>query len=84
MEYCYNTSYQSTLRKTPFHVVYGHDPSALRSYEHGDAHVPAVDIAIADRDSFLANIRECLLQAQEYAKRYYNAHHRDISFQIGD
>jgi hypothetical protein len=26
VEYCYNTSFQSSSRMSPFHVVYGHDP----------------------------------------------------------
>lgn len=78
-EYCYNTSYQSVLLETPFCVVYGCDLPILRSYEWGDARVPAVDTAMADRDSFLADIRKRFLQAHEYAKRYYNANHRDMS-----
>lgn len=65
-------------------MVYGHDPHALHSYEQGDACVPTVDTVMADRDSFLVDVHERLLRAQEYAKHYYNANHRDVSFQVGD
>jgi len=41
-EYTYNTAYQSSLRETPFRVVYGRDPPSLRSYEAGDTRVAAV------------------------------------------
>ena len=34
-EYTYNTAYQSSLRDTPFHVVYGRHPPSIRSYEVG-------------------------------------------------
>ena len=42
-EYCFNTSYQSALRATPFEVVYGRAPPALVSYTPGSARVAAVD-----------------------------------------
>lgn len=32
VEYCYNTSFHSTLRTTPFQVVYGGPPPALAPY----------------------------------------------------
>jgi hypothetical protein len=34
-EYCYNSAYQSSLRTSPFKVVYSHDPP-LRTYLPGD------------------------------------------------
>ena len=42
-EYCFNTSYQSALRTTPFQVVYGREPPTLASYQPGLARVVAVD-----------------------------------------
>lgn len=51
-------------------MVYGRDSPTLRSYERGDVSVLAVDTMMTDHDSFLADIRERLLQAHEYAKRY--------------
>lgn len=73
---------QTALKETSFRVVYGRDPPTLRSYEQGGTHVPAVDIATVDRDVFLADVRERLLQAQESAKRYYNTNHREIFFRL--
>jgi hypothetical protein len=43
VEYCYNSSYHSTLRTTPFNLVYGRDPPPLIKYEAGSSHVVAVD-----------------------------------------
>jgi hypothetical protein len=41
-EYIFNTAFQSSLRDTPFRVVYGRDPPSLRSYEQGATRVPTV------------------------------------------
>lgn len=62
-KYCFNTAYQTSLRTTPFQVVYGRPPPTLHSYDRGSARVPAVDQALLDRDEFFTEIRERLLQA---------------------
>lgn len=35
-EFIYNTAYQTSLRDTPFRIVYGRDPPTIRSYEPGE------------------------------------------------
>ena len=82
-EYCYNTSFQTALRATPFEVVYGRPPPPLLPLQHGAAQTQAADTMLRDRDAFLEEVRERLLQAQQYAKRYYDEHHRDVSFAVG-
>ena len=62
-EFFYNTSYQSALQTTPFRVVFGRDPPTLLSYEPGLSRVIALDKQLQQRDEFLAEIRERLLQA---------------------
>ena len=83
-EFCYNTAYHSSLRTTPFTVVYGRPPPALIAYEPGSAATEAVDALLSSRDEFLESVRARLLQAQEHARRFYNANHKDISFAVGD
>ena len=65
-EYCYNTSNHTALHTTPFEVVYGWPPPALLPYTTGSARTDTVP------DSFLADVRDWLLQAQEYTKKNYN------------
>jgi hypothetical protein len=43
VEYCYNMSYQSALKTTPFEVVYGRAPPTLLSYQLGISKVAAMD-----------------------------------------
>ena len=63
-EYTYNTAYLTSLRDTPFWVVYGRDPPTIRSYEPGDTRVAAVAQTMAACDEFLADILYRLEQTQ--------------------
>jgi hypothetical protein len=38
---------------------------------------------LRDRDAFLVEVRERLLQAQQYAKRHCDEHHREVEFDVG-
>jgi transposase InsO family protein len=52
-EYCYNTSFQTALRATPFEVVYGRPPPPLLPLQHGAAQTEAAESLLCDRDAFL-------------------------------
>jgi len=83
-EYCYNTSFQTALKTTPFQVVYGRLPPSLLSNEPGLAKLPAVDRQLMDRDEFLADIRDRLLHAQDLMWAQHDRHHREVEFQVRD
>jgi hypothetical protein len=83
-EYCYNTSYHTALRATPFEVVYGIPPPPMLPYTPGTARTEATDDMLRSRDEMLAEVRQRLLQAQQLAKKYYDAGHREVQFQEGD
>lgn len=63
MEYTYNTAFQTSLRDTPFKLVYGRDPPTIRSYEQGDSRVAAVAKTMAERDELPVDARYRLEQA---------------------
>jgi hypothetical protein len=83
-EYIYNTAYQSSLRDTPFRVVYGRDPPSICSYEPGDTRVAAVAQEMEAREAFLADVRYRLEQAQKVQKQHYDQQHRQVTFEVGD
>ncbi|KAJ1257136.1 hypothetical protein BS78_K206200 [Paspalum vaginatum] len=83
-EYCYNTSFHTALRTTPFEVVYGRPPPPLLPYSPGTARTEAADALLRSRDDILEEVRQRLLQAQELSKRYNNAGHRPLEFAVGD
>ncbi|WVZ59355.1 hypothetical protein U9M48_009508 [Paspalum notatum var. saurae] len=83
-EYVFNTAYQSSLRDTPFRVVYGRDPPSIRSYEPGDTRVAAVARTMAEREEFLADVRHRPEQARAVRKKHYDKAHRDVAYRVGD
>jgi hypothetical protein len=60
-EFCYNSSYQTAVKCTPFIIVYGCDPPTQLSYQPGTACVVAVDQQLLARDGFLKEIQNRLL-----------------------
>jgi len=55
-EYCYNTSFHTALRATPFEVVYGRSPPAILPYRPGTARTEAADALLRSRDEMLAEV----------------------------
>ncbi|WVZ89724.1 hypothetical protein U9M48_036089, partial [Paspalum notatum var. saurae] len=83
-EYCYNTAFHSALRTTPFQVVYAQPLPALLPYTPGAAATTPVDELLQDRNTFLTEVCDRLLQAQAYAKRHYDGHHRELELKVGN
>jgi hypothetical protein len=83
-EYCYNTSFLSALKTTPFNVVYGRDPPVLLKYDVGLSSVAAVDAQLCERDEFLDEICQRLLLSQDSMKEHHNKQQCAIKFQVGD
>ena len=83
-EFVFNTAYQTSLRDTPFRVVYGRDPPSIRSYEPGDTRVAAVAKSMEEREEFLADVRYRLEQAQATQKLHYDKLHRHVEYKVGD
>ncbi|KAL8154550.1 hypothetical protein AgCh_000060 [Apium graveolens] len=83
-EYCYNTSYHSSLKTTPFEVVYGRAPPRLLNYYSGLSRVEAVEQELKIRDQIVSGIRDRLLQAQDIMKNNYDKSHREVHFEVGD
>jgi hypothetical protein len=83
-EFIYNTANQSSLRDTPFRIVYGREPPTIRSYEPGETRVAAVAKSMAEREEFLRDVRYRLEQAQTVQKRHYDKLHRAVSYKLGD
>jgi hypothetical protein len=56
----------------------------MLAFEPGTARTEAAGDLLRTRDEILAEVRQRLLQAQQLSKKYYDAHHRDAEFAVGD
>jgi hypothetical protein len=83
-EFCYNSSFQSGLWTTLFHVVYARPPPSLMKYEAGSSRVAGVDVQLQERDEFLAQIRERLLLAQDVMRQHHDKRRRNVAFAVGE
>jgi hypothetical protein len=83
-EYYFNTSYQTALRTTPFQVVYGRPPLPMVPFQSGATKVLAMDRQLRDRDTFLVEIYERLLQAHARMKMAHYKGHCHVEFAPGD
>lgn len=83
-EFCFNSAYQSSLRTTPFHVVYGQQLPILRSYDRGSARVPAIDQALVDHNEFLSLTSANVFSQLRTTPSSTDDKHRDVAFGVGD
>jgi hypothetical protein len=68
-KFVFNTAYQTSLRDTPFRVIYGRDLPSIRSYEPGETRVAAVAKSMEERAEFMADIHYRLEQAQAHSHK---------------
>ena len=67
-EFCYNTSFQSAIGKTPFEAIYGRPPPTLKQFMLGENKVPAVEDALRLRDEIMRQLKCNLDRAQHRMK----------------
>jgi hypothetical protein len=83
-EFCFNSSYQTALQATSFEVVYGRMPPPPFPYQACMTRVVAVDRQLRDRDEFLTEIKDRLLQSQALMKQAHDQKRSDMAFAVGD
>ena len=83
-EFSYNNSFQSSLGKAPFEVLYDRKcRTPLNWSETGERQLFGPDI-IQDAEEKVRIIRENLKKAQARQKSYYDKHHKEMIYQIGE
>jgi hypothetical protein len=83
VEFSYNSSFQTSLKTSPFKVIYGKAPPSLRDYTPGEAHLSTVQSQLMDQDEFIMEIRNRLDQAQQQYKLFYDRKHMEVTIQEG-
>jgi hypothetical protein len=72
------------LKATPFKVVYDCAPPPLFLYQAGMTCVVTVERQLRDRDEFLAEINERMLQSQVLMKQVHDKKRSDMEFVVDD
>ncbi|KAH9782770.1 hypothetical protein KPL71_009054 [Citrus sinensis] len=81
-EFCYNTSYHSSLRMTPFQALYGRLPPTIPSYSKGSTSIQALEDMLIERDAMLCSLKENLRQGQHRMAQKANLHRRESQLQV--
>lgn len=82
-EFWYNTSYHSSLKKTPFEVMYGHEPRHLGIDHVQDCAIPDQEQWLTDRRLMEQLLQQQLIRVQQRQKHQADKKRTDREFQVG-
>lgn len=77
-EFWFNTSYNRSLRTTPFKALYGHDPPSIFKWAEEPSMVEEVNEQLRERNTALQKLKFHLEQAQHQMKEQADKKRRDI------
>lgn len=83
-EYWYNTSWHSSHGKSPFYVLYGHEPRHWGIESAAATPVTDLNVWLSERREMETLIRQHLLRAQACMKHQADKNRSERSFNIGD
>jgi hypothetical protein len=83
-EYCYNTSYHTSLKSTPFEAIYGYPPPSLTDYIPGSTKNHATEEQLQHRTEQIAEIKHNLARAQERQKKQADKGRKETQFKEGE
>lgn len=83
-EFWYNTNYHTSLNKTPFEVLYGHEPRHFGIQGYDSCAVPDLAEWIKERKVMTSLIQQQLVRAQHRMKQQADKKRIDRSFQPGE
>ena len=84
VEWWYNTNYHSSIKSTPFKVLYGQAPPIHRPYIPKDSNIDAIDKQLTQREDMLKTIKDSLKLAQHHMIQPANNKCSERIFKVGD
>ena len=83
-EFWYNTTVHSTLGKTPFEVLYGHDPRHFCVDVVESCAIPDLKQWLQQRDQMVSLLRQQLTRQQQRMKAQADKHRTERHFEVGE
>ncbi|KAM1291076.1 hypothetical protein ACFX2H_018035 [Malus domestica] len=83
-EWCFNTSFHTSSKHTPFEIVYGYPPPQVIPYEMGTTKMETVEQELMNRDKVLSILKNNLVVAQKRMKQYTDKKRTERYFEVGD
>jgi len=83
-EWWYNTTYHSSIKASPYEIVYGQTPPTYLPYLPGESKVELVDKSLQKREEMLKLAKFHMKRAQERMKQLADKHRLEREFQVGD
>ncbi|WVZ79457.1 hypothetical protein U9M48_027033 [Paspalum notatum var. saurae] len=83
-EFWYNTSYQSSLGRSPFEVLYGHPPRHFGISNLTEGAVPDLEAWLTERNLLTRLIQQQLMRAQQRMKHQADKNRSEREFQVDD
>ena len=83
-EFWYNTTYHSALGRTPFEVLYGHQPRHFGIFDLNSCSVPELEAWLKERDLLSQLIKQQLLRVQQRMKSQADKGRSEREFSVGD
>ncbi|GJW86965.1 ty3-gypsy retrotransposon protein [Tanacetum coccineum] len=83
-EYSYNTSFQSSIRMSPYQAVYRRVPPSIIPYTVRSSRIAAVEELLVECDALLRQLKHNLIVAKHRMEMQANRRCRDVEFNVGD
>lgn len=83
-EFCYNSSYHSSICMSPYQALYGKLPPSLIPYPPGKSKLAAIDDLLQERDLLIRQLKENLAVARNRMETNANQKRREVEFSVGD
>lgn len=63
-EFCYYTSFHSSINMSPYQALYGQLPATIPSFVHGSTSLDALETLLIERDKLLDFLKATLIMVQ--------------------